>query len=405
MRRRTLLTMLHVVVIVGLAIGTAVPLRAGPIAGSLKAYWDFEVFDQSGGSNPAGFPQESGSNANEGKYADVSGNGNDAYASPVSSAHFLPQSSSGRFGNAFYSVDGGNVGSMAVAAHSGGLNVDEGESFTVSVWEKVGFRTTDPKTWKPGQGRSPVWTKVDDRTVVGDNGLSLQYAVGRIRYDYNESAYVQGNYVQANHGNWDNGQWANIVTVGTYNPGSDDVTLKTFINGQHFAGLDVTVQDEMIDNNGYFSLGSIWRTDGGALGWPHQRFLSWNTTEGFIDDFARFDDLALTDGEAMAVYNLAQHPDLNYDMSVVPSLLDAHRDAGSVEVGGLSWSFTTGLTGNLGEVTGGGTDFQLMLTPNGTGLIGAPPGQQGDIPEPVTLALTGLALTALGGYVRRRRTA
>jgi hypothetical protein len=386
-----------------LVAGMAISAQAGPVSDALKAYYDFEVFDQTGGSNPAGFPQESGSNANEGKYADMSGNGNDAYASPVGSAHFLPQSNSGRFGNAFYSVDGGNVGSMAVAAHSGGLNADAGESFTVSTWEKVGFRTTDPSTWKPGQGRSPVWSKVDDRTVVGNNGLSLQYSVSRIRYNSNNDPYVQANLVQANHANWDNNQWAHFVTVGTYNAGSDDVTLKTFINGQHFAGLDVTVQDELIDNNGYFSLGGIWRSDGGALGWPHQRFLSWNTTEGFIDDFARLDDLALTDGEAMATYNLAQKAELDYDMGTVVSLLDVHRDGtGSVDVGDLTWSFaTSGFTGGEGVVTGGGTDFALLLDgQRGTGLIGA---AEVVIPEPSTFAIWALGLVGVFAWRRRKR--
>ena len=401
MRRRTLLTLVHAVVIVGLAIGTAIPLQAGPISSSFKAYWDFEVLDQSGGSNPAGFPQAS-SNAYEGKYADVSGNGNDAYAASVGPA-ILPQSANGRFGKSFYSnctgSSGNNFGTMAVVAHDPDVNVEEGESFTISVWEKVGIRTT-AGGWVPGCGRSMVWIKANDHTVEGNNGLGLEYAQSQLRYESNSDGYGQTVLKGMTHLNWDNNQWAHIVTVGTYNAGSDNVTLKTFINGQRITGLDVTVEDELIDNQGYLTLGCFWR--GGGYSW--QRFLSWNTTEGYIDDVGRLDNLALTDGEAMAIYNLAQRAELDYDLGTVIPLLDVHRaGAGSVKVDELTWSYATGLTGNLGEVTGSGTSFQVMLTGNGTGLIGAV--EMTDIPEPATLALAAFWLAGLGRYARRRRKA
>ena len=159
--------------------------------------------------------------------------------------------------------------------------------------------------------------------------------------------------------------WAHIVTVGTYNPGSDDISLKTFINGQHIAQLDGTVEDEVVDNNGFFTIGSFWRGGGVAF----QRFLSWNTGQGWIDDLAMF-NFSFTDGEAIASHSLGNDAELNYDMSQVIQLLDVHRSGtGIAYVGGLSWSHATGLAGTDGQLTGSGGNFTLVLDAGaGTGL-------------------------------------
>ena len=108
--------------------------------------------------------------------------------------------------------------------------------------------------------------------------------------------------------------------------------------------------------------------------------------------------------DAAAVTGLGNST-LGYALDEILPVLDAYATGGTATVGGLLWQPGSAPTGNPGDVIPGAGTYTLVMD-NGTGMIGAPPRPQDDeIPEPVTLALTGLALTALGGYVRRRRTA
>ncbi len=388
-----------------LMAGTSL-LNAGEISDSLGAYWDFETYTP--GSNPAGFP---GGN-NQGSFADQSSNGNTLYGGILGNAFATnPQSAAGRFGNSFYSTTpvGNNDGALGVAAHSGSLNADAGENFTISVWEKVGIRST-AGSWgaNNGRGRSSIFAKVDDSTVHGNNGLHYEInPAQRVTLQTNSDGYAQTSLASTPHLLVDNDKWAHHLIVGSYDGGTGDVSLKTFVNGAHWAALDATVDADVLDNDGYTTIGAVWRGhNGGNATNIHQRYLSWHTDEGFVDDFARFDDLAFTDGEAMAVYNLAEEAALDYDIGQVLKLLDVHRDAaGEVDVDGRTWAFSDDaalFTGGLGEVVQDG-DFFLQLA-DGTGVTTQGQTQSPVVPEPASIAIWSLLGLCLAGYGYRRRS-
>ena len=96
---------------------------------------------------------------------------------------------------------------------------------------------------------------------------------------------------------FDSNQWAHWAMTGEYNAGSDDYTMRVYLNGVVIdwnggTGTSFTVSNDTIDNDGALTIGSFFR-DGG---WAHQRFISLGMStdpstvpgEGWIDDFAMF---------------------------------------------------------------------------------------------------------------------
>ena len=193
-------------------------------------------------------------------------------------------------------------------------------------------------------------------------------------------------------------------------------TTDTYNDGQwhHFAvvqdatgddGPDMYLDGVKVTNFTLNNMGDQWFDDVGNLDSMKLGFdlraSSPPDYDGLLDDFAYWDD-PLTAGQAIALYNLGDEESLNYDASEVQSLFDEHLlgDLGmGVLIDDLTWTFTEGLTGNPGDLTGAGSFFTLQLNAT-TGLTTG----SAQVPEPSTFALAALGLIGLGWFGRRRRT-
>ena len=105
--------------------------------------------------------------------------------------------------------------------------------------------------------------------------------------------------------------------------------------------------------------------------------------DGTVDDVGLWSN-ALTAGEVGALYSLANTPALNYHLGYAQQVFDVHLSAGSADVNGLTWSYTTGLSGALGEVVDMGSGiYEIKLNTNGTGVTTGTP----VLPAPTVAAL------------------
>jgi len=106
--------------------------------------------------------------------------------------------------------------------------------------------------------------------------------------------------------------------------------------------------------------------------------------DGPLDDMAIWDQ-TLSDGEAIALFELGDEVELEYNASQADALFDVHAaGAGFTTIDGLRWTFIDGLSGSAGSLIGSGGNFILQLD----GDSGV---QSRIIPEPGTLALFSIA--------------
>ncbi|MDY0170755.1 MAG: LamG domain-containing protein, partial [Thermoguttaceae bacterium] len=92
--------------------------------------------------------------------------------------------------------------------------------------------------------------------------------------------------------------------------------------------------------------------------------------KGDLDDVGVW-RVALTDPQAKALYNVAQHAELGYDLGQVQKLFNAHNDGGGTRVDGRYWVHAIGLNADveaLGQVVQDGQRFYLPLAGDGTGV-------------------------------------
>ena len=93
--------------------------------------------------------------------------------------------------------------------------------------------------------------------------------------------------------------------------------------------------------------------------------------DGRIDDVAVWDE-ALSAGEIKGLYDVGMSVDLSYTAAQFDELKQVHDAAsGSVAIGGILWTYATGLSGSAG-LTGGSGSFTLLFGEAAdTGLKGA----------------------------------
>jgi len=378
--------------LVGLAAAVAVLLAVAAMAQAAldtRVYYSFDEVvdaDSSGGYtfNSTDY------------YADLSGNGHNALLKKDNTVTAdNPIGATAKFGNSFRTagrLNGGNNHTYTSTPHTADLNFTGNDDFSFSVWTYAHYENT---SW----GHRGYYFGKWDSNGFDLGGTSQGYAFSRRggsskkhRWTVNDSTAQEAHDLPHDGTDqWDKEEWA-LWTI-TFDGDAATDNLKAYVNGT--LQMTKTLTTTNWANTEPFLIA-------GRRG-EHQRSFVWpakTTGDGFIDDFAALGD-TLTGPEVLGLFNLAEHADLGYAFGDAEKLLSLHRDgAGSVDVAGLTWSYATGLTGNLGEVTGSGTDFELMLTDNGTGLTtaGGPV-----IPEPSTLVIWALGLLGLALYGWRRK--
>lgn len=179
------------------------------------------------------------------------------------------------------------------------------------------------------------------------------------------------------------GQWTYVV--GTFGGG-----LATLYVGNDSAGTQTTATGSRPDNaaiNGGLAVLEIGRYDNQDL-------------DAKVDDFFIFSS-ALTNHQVNAIRNLRLST-LDYDVLDATTLLDFFNDgSGFVDINGFRWSLASNLAGSPGELSGDAANgFSLLLADNGNGLTAV-----AIVPEPTTVAMTGILVLIAGARRRRRNVA
>ncbi|MEM7394599.1 MAG: hypothetical protein AAF492_19870, partial [Verrucomicrobiota bacterium] len=344
---------------------------------SLRAHWDFNTYQTQPHPGPLGLP--SGFAGAEGYFPDISGGDHRAYGSNHINTNPPMDTVEGKFHGAFYSETpaGSSDGSSAVVPHHDDINFNQ-EDFTYVLWEKVLYRDDD-NDFSGGGTRGMLFIKAPLVTTPGvTEGLGMNFLRNRFFLVGNDNdGFGQEDFVGTFHSSWDSNRWAHVALVGDYQPATDSYDLTTYIDGQHLAGLDVTITNSIIDNDGFLTIGSFWR----GTGYSAQRFHSWNAQsptgtvgKGWIDDMGVF-ERAVDEPAIRTMVALGNFAPLAYELDTVVSLLDVHtQESGSVTEGTLTWRYAGNLVGSVGDIAGDPTNGYTIVVNDiaGTGLRGVP---------------------------------
>lgn len=230
-------------------------------------------------------------------------------------------------------------------------------SFSVSTWAKttqtanyVGYVT---KGWGANVGDPGGWE------IDTNEGVRAQIQSEAPSYAGTASTPIADD------------AWHSIVA--TYNDTTGKLSM--YVDGALIdsvsAAPGLTVKDIMFGGDGYASL----------------------LFDGRLDDIGYWDG-TLTGGQAMSLFGLGDTAALNYDLGKAQQLWELHvAGTGSVEIDGLNWYATSGLSDGLGVVAESNGVFSLQLDANGGGVT--------TVPEPSVIVL--LVLAGMTGLLRRRR--
>ena len=199
---------------------------------------------------------------------------------------------------------------------------------------------------------------------------------GNLSYSIQNGGVITGS-TALSAGTWYHG-------VVTYSGGSGADNVKVYVDGAEDAS-DSSVTTIKLNDKNRVVLGR----------WQHPAPSTCCYFNGLIDDAALWGE-ALTGGEVKGLYDVANDATLAYDAGTFDSLKQVHdAGSGSTAIGGLTWSYASGL-GSTEGLSGGGSNYTLVLDgTGGTGLTA--------IPEPAALILFVLGLAGTGIVARRRR--
>ncbi|MDY0166389.1 MAG: LamG domain-containing protein [Thermoguttaceae bacterium] len=272
-------------------------------------------------------------------------------------------------GSVAYDSIGGNHGTLAgatapdwiVGKLGGALDFERAHSQVIlagsnnSVTKLSGAKTfsfwTNPLN--DGSGASNGFLAIDNNTTdnrwyIDDNNLA-----GAIR--------IRGTGTVSNVLSY-SGTWQHVVIS------DDGNSTKVYANGKLKGSISATINYASLPTTSVLKIGAALHVGTSGLDYRYM--------DGSLDDVTVWNE-ALSAGQAMALYSLADTADLGYAADKAQQLFAIHAGASShvATFEGLAWTYATGLStdpADLGKVVVSGDSYLLPLDSAGTGVIGQP---------------------------------
>lgn len=240
------------------------------------------------------------------------------------------------------------------------MSTSSANTFTISAWVYARVISGSPIIWRPDGGFTAAF-------YPWDGGGSP----GQQRLVSNVNSTLGGQQANTPQGSIAANTW--FLATWTYNgPGGQS---RLFIDG---------VQQVQVGAGS-----SLVPMQPASIGgrWDNSAFLN-----GLMDDMAIW-NRPLTPGNVAALYNLGT-ASLKYDAGNLEQLIQAHATQTPTTIDGLTWNYTTTVTGSAGSLVQDGSAWTLNLD-GSSGMVA--------VPEPASVMLLATAVAMLGISTRRRR--